>query len=279
MSTSHIKPLTGYIGAEITGVDLKTPGESLKSDLRKWLDTHKVIVFRGQNLNIDQQLVITDLLGSPMQLPYIEPTPDNPDVIAVKKSAAEVGGGVFGGDWHSDFSFLSAPPAGSILNAVTIPETGGDTLWSNQVSVLNALPSSLRERMENSTAIHVGKPYGVRYAPAKSEQMSDQSIKISRNDPAADKETRHPAVYENPRTGEKGLWVNPTYTVGFEDCSAEESKSILSELYRYVTRPEFCCRLSWCAGDLVIWDNFTTLHYAVNDYDGYDRLLYRTTFR
>ena len=274
-----VKPLTGYIGAEISGVDLKVPRNGLATDLREWLDLHKVIIFKNQYLDLNQQLKVTRLLGEPMRLPYIEPLADNPDVIAVKKSASEVGAGVFGGDWHSDFSFLPSPPAGSILNAVTIPETGGDTLWSNQVSVFENLPSQLRDRMENTTAIHVGKPYGVRYAPPKSEQMGDQSIKIARNDPEADSETRHPAVYVNPRTGERGLWVNPTYTVGFDQWSIEESKVTLSELYRHVTRPEFCCRLSWSEGDLVIWDNFTTLHYAVNDYDGYDRLLYRTTFR
>ena len=99
-----------------------------------------------------------------------------------------------------------------------------------------------------------------------------------RGDPEADRETRHPAVLEHPVSGRKALFVNPIYTTRLGGMTEAESAPVLEALYKHAIRPEFCCRLRWTPGTVVVWDNRTTLHYAVNDYDGSRRLLYRTTF-
>lgn len=274
----EIKPMTGTVGAEIAGLDLAAPiGDALGQALREALWSHQVLVFRDQRLDLAAQKRLTAVFGAIMRLPYVEPIAEDPEVIAVLKEASEQKVGVFGGDWHSDFSFLAHPPAGSVLSAVEVPDYGGDTVWANQVAAYDALPAALREAVEGREAIHVGKPYGVKYAPPE-DTRSGASIRMTRGDPDADRETHHPAVLEHPDSGRKALFVNPIYTTRLGGMTDEESAPILDALYKHAIRPEFCCRLRWSEGTVAVWDNRTTMHYAVNDYDGSRRLLYRTTF-
>lgn len=273
-----VEPVTPNCGARIEGVDLAASlSEDLAEALRQALYRHQVLFLPGRGLTLARQKALTSVFGEPMQLPYVAPLDDDPRVIAVKKSASDVKVGVFGGDWHSDFSFLPVPPAGSVLNAVTIPPVGGDTLWSNQVAAYEALDDGSKEMLEGRGVVHVGKPYGVKHAPP-ADTRAAASVKMTRGDPAADEERVHPAVRRHPASGARALFLNPIYTTRLEGMSEEESAPLLAWLYQHATRPEFCCRYRWRVGDVVIWDNRTTLHYAVNDYDGYDRLLYRTTF-
>ncbi len=274
----RIERLTGFMGAEISGVDLKQPiSVDLSEALRNSLGAHQMIVLRDQHLSIEDQKRLTRVFGPLMRLPYVQPLPNDPHVIAVLKEATEVNVGVFGGDWHSDFSFLPNPPAGSVLNAVEVPDVGGDTVWASQVAAYESLPSDLKTIVEGRRAIHLGAPYGVKHAPPE-EERSGASIKMTRGDPDADKETFHPAVITDPITGRKALFVNPIYTTRLDGMTVEESAPILAALFKHATKPDFSCRLRWRAGDVAVWDNRMSLHYATNDYDGTRRLLYRTTY-
>lgn len=271
-------PVTGNIGAEITGLDFSLPvSEDQAEALRDALDRYLVLFIPGQEIDRQRQKEITEIFGPLCQLPYVEPMPEDEYVIAVLKEADEVNVGVFGGDWHSDFSFLEKPPAGSVLHAKELPPYGGDTLWSNQVRAYETLPEDLKKLVEGKRAVHLGAPYGVKHAPPENTR-SGRSIKMSRGDPTADEERFHPAVRTHPRSGRKALFINPIYTTRLENMTVEESQPHLSRLYAHMTRPELGCRHRWRPGDLVVWDNRTTLHYAVNDYDGHRRLLTRTTF-
>lgn len=273
-----IKPMTGSIGAEIDGLDLKAPvGRDLAEALRAALWAHQVIVFRDQHLDIAAQKRLTTVFGTLMRLPYVEPIEGDDEVIAVLKEAAEQKVGVFGGDWHSDFSFLENPPAGSVLSAVEVPDYGGDTVWANQVAAYDALPGDLKQLVDGRHAIHVGKPYGVKYAPPQ-EARAGGSIRMTRGDPDADREIRHPCVIQHAESGARALFLNPIYTTRLDGMTDAESTPVLEALYKHCVRPDFCCRLLWTPGTVAVWDNRTTLHYAVNDYDGVRRLLYRTTF-
>lgn len=274
----QIDRLTGFIGAEIRGLDLRQPiSADLADALRAELGAHHMIAVRGQHLTLADQKRLTRVFGPILCLPYVVPMAGDPEVIAVLKEAHEVNVGVFGGDWHSDFSFLPNPPAGSVLSAAEVPAVGGDTVWASQVSAYDSLPSDLKSIVEGRSAIHVGAPYGVKHAPPE-EARSGASMRMTRGDPEADKETRHPAVVTDPVTGRKALFVNSIYTTRLDGMTEEESAPILAALFKHATRPDFSCRYRWCAGDVVVWDNRMTLHYATNDYDGVRRLLYRTTF-
>jgi taurine dioxygenase len=162
--------LTGNIGAEITGIDLR---QSISHDLAGLLGSalarHQVLFFRDQHLSLDQLKALTLAFGPLMRLPYVQPLDGEPDIIRVLKEADEQGG-VFGGDWHTDFSFLERPPAGSVLSAEIVPPYGGDTVWVSQAAAWETLPGPLQQLLAGRDAIHVGKPYGVKWRhPRKSD--------------------------------------------------------------------------------------------------------------
>jgi taurine dioxygenase len=273
-----ISPVAGLIGAEIAGVDLSRPvPDTVAEGLRDALARHLVLFFRGQAIGIADQKRATGIFGTLSRVPYIEPSHDDPDIVAVLKEADETKISVFGGDWHSDFSFLEKPPAGSMLYSVEVPPYGGDTIWANQIAAYEALPGDLREIVDGRGAVHTGAPYGVTHRPAADLRVS-RSIRMQRGDTGADRETVHPAVRTHATSGRKGLFVNPIYTTRLDGMTEAESRPILQRLYAHAVRPEFTCRFRWTAGCVVVWDNRATLHYAINDYDCHRRLLYRTTF-
>lgn len=244
--------------------------------LRELLARHSVLFFRDQHLDLAQQKQFTAAFDPLLTLPYVSPLEGDPEVIRVYKGADE-GGGVFGGDWHTDFSFLERPPAGSVLGAVTVPPQGGDTLWISQAAAWDALPLPLQDLLITRDAIHVGKPYGVKWAPPP-DTRTGAGMKMSRGDPAADEDQPHPSVLRHPVTGRNMLFLNPTYVVRLDGMSEEESRPILDMIQRHCTRPEFACRFRWSPGTVAVWDNLATQHYAVNDYQGHERLMFRTTF-
>lgn len=268
--------MTPRLGTRLTGLDLKQPiSESLAAELVETLAERLVLVLPEQNLDIPALKRATTVFGPLVRLPYVEPMKEDPDIIAVLKEAEERNIHVFGGNWHSDFSYLERPPGGSLLQAVELPPTGGDTLWADGVTAWASLPDDLRAILAGRNAIQTGKPYGVKHRPKGS---TSTSVKMQRGDPEADRERALPAVRRHPVSGKAALFVNPTYTTRLEGMSEEESAPVLARIYAHMTRPEFQCRHRWRPGDLVIWDNRATMHFAVNDYDGYRRLLYRTTF-
>jgi taurine dioxygenase len=270
-------PVTGYIGAEIDGVELRQPiSDDLAGGLRDLLARHQVLFFRDQHLSLDGLKALTRAFGPLMQLPYVTPQEGEPEVIRVLKEADERGG-VFGGDWHTDFSFLERPPAGSLLAAEVVPPFGGDTVWVSQAAAWETLPDELKDLLVGRDAIHVGKPYGVKWAPPI-EERSGASIKMTRGDPEADTERAHPAVIRNPVTGRLALFLDPLYVTRLDGMTEAESRPVLDQIQRHATRPEFCCRFRWSVGAVAVWDNLFTQHYAVNDYHGHRRLMYRTTF-
>ncbi len=273
-----LNPITPALGAEVTGLDLNTISDAAFDRLyQHWLD-NKLLIIRDQNIDMPTMLQFSRRFGDLMVLPYIKPLPDYPEIIRVLKLADEIKMGVFGGDWHSDFSFLGTPPQTSILYAEEIPPLGGDTLWINMALAWQTLAQELRALLHDKFAIHVGAPYGVQHAPAQQQQFKG-SIAIERNNPEADQETRHPLVCRHPQTGEEMLFINPTYTTRIDGMQANESDQLLRQLFTHCNRPEFACRIRWQPGSIAIWDNRNTMHYAVNDYDGYRRCLYRTTIK
>ncbi len=272
-----VSPLTGSIGAEVTDIDLGQPlPDDLAADLKAALAQHGVLFFPGQNMDLETQKAFTLSFGPMAELPYVKPMDEHPEVIEVRREANEAGG-VFGGDWHTDFSFLRQPPAGSVLNAVEVPPHGGDTVWASQVLAWEALPEPLKGLLEGRKAVHVGKPYGVKWSPPV-ETRSGASMTMARGDPTADEERLHPAVLRHPATGRKMLFLNPTYVSRLDGMSEDESRPILDAVQKHTTRPEFCCRYRWRKGAVAVWDNFATQHYAINDYRRFSRLMYRTTF-
>ena len=276
ITENSIRPITPALGAEVIGIDIANLPDDQFAQLRDLWLKYKVLVVREQKMDLQNLCAVSKRFGELMRLPYITPVNGFDHVICVQKKADEINMGVFGGDWHSDFSFLEKPPAASILYADTIPPLGGDTLWCNMNLALKHLPKYLLDWIDNRSVIHTGAPYGVKNAPAIETQFTG-SIEIQRNNPEADEPMVHPAITMHPETSQQSLFINPTYTTGIEGVEDKDAKPILKQLFDFCTRPEFCCRLRWKPYTVVIWDNRNTMHYAVNDYDGFDRRMYRTT--
>lgn len=271
------KPLTPHIGSEIEGMDLKAPLSVDNIDeLRDLLARRQVIFFRDQFIDIEQQKTLTQVFGPLLRSDYVESLEGEPYVIQVLKEADEAGG-TFGGDWHTDFSFLDHPPAGSILSAIETPEVGGDTLWISQAAAWDELAENLKDLLLGGDAIHVGKPYGQKWSPPENIRAG-ASMKMNRGDPKADQEQKHPAVLQHPVTGRLMLYLNPTYVCRLDGMTEEESRPLLDRIQAHCIDPKFCCRFKWTVGTVAIWDNLATQHFAVNDYFGHRRLMYRTTF-
>lgn len=272
----QVRRLTGHFGAEIDGIDLtqETSGD-LAESLRQALAEYLVLVFHDQPLGPDQHRALVHVFGTPVVNPYAPGPEAHPEMTRIIKEADERTG-VFGGGWHTDLSFLDQPPGGSILAALDIPPYGGDTMFLSQQAAWDSLPAPMRDLIEYRRAAHVGKPYGIKWAPPLEEQSMKGSTK--RGDPDADRERMHPMVLTHPVTGRKGLYINPTYTMRLDGLSEDASRPILEQLFAHCALPEHCLRLRWQTGMVVIWDNYATQHYAINDYHGFRREMRRATF-
>ena len=237
---------------------------------------HQVIFFRDQKLSLTDLENFSARFGPLLRVPYVEPVEGHPNIIAVLKEAEETRISTFGGEWHSDFSYLEAPPALTVLYAEDVPPGRGDTLWASMYAAYEGLSNGLRRKLDEMRVMHSGHIYGAR-RPRSARMRTSQSMTISRGNPEADAERPHPAVRLHPESGRRALFVNPIYTTRFEGMTQAESRPLLDALYAQATRPDYCCRFRWRNGSVAVWDNRCTMHLAVNDYDGYRRLLYRTT--
>jgi taurine dioxygenase len=270
-----LSPISPDLGAVVEGLDPSEPlAPATIEAIKTALVDRGVLALRGQRLSPERLVELSADFGSLLRVPYVEPMPDHPDIIAVLKEADETKISVFGGDWHSDFSFLERPPFATLLYALEVPPAGGDTIWADMRLAYEALSPAFRALIDPLKAMHSGHVYGAERPPL--DIATSRSIKISRMNPEADVERAHPVVRLQPESGRRALFVNRIYTTRFAEMTEDESRPLLDFLYDHATRPEFCCRWRWQAGDLLMWDNRAVMHYAVNDYDGHRRLLHRT---
>jgi len=270
MSTIEVEPLTGRIGAVISGVALHDPlSAEVTAAVRTALVRHKVIFFRDQQLNAKSQVAFAKQFGPVTTAhPTVPSLPGEPEVLDLDYSRSEGRAN----NWHTDVTFVDRPPLGSVLHALTIPAVGGDTLWANSVTAYEDLPASLRTLAEHAWAVH-SNAYD--YAEAAVE-LSDDLKERRRIFTSTVYETLHPVVRVHPESGERGLFIGG-FVRQIRDLKPSESADIVSALQAYVTRPENTVRWRWRAGDVAFWDNRTTQHYAVADYGNTPRHVQRVT--
>lgn len=273
--TITVRPITGALGAEITGLGCTSPlDDTGAAALLAAVVEHKVVFLRGQRYTVDALEHVTSQLGGHGDTPFLRSISGHPGVVQVLKEAEE-GGFNFGGAWHSDYSFQQAPPSFTLLWSVEVPPSGGDTIWSNQELAFARLSPGLQATLRTLRAVHsAGGAYAAdgflaRTAPGRSMQ-------IDTNDSALAEEI-HPVVTTHPVSGRESLFVNPTYTARIDGWTPLESKPLLDMLFAHSTREAFTCRFRWAPDTLTIWDNRCTQHLAIDDYRGHRRELYRST--
>lgn len=269
-----LQRIAGACGAIVRGIDVSRPQtpEQIEA-LRRLLDEHLVVALPDQHLDLDRLEAFTDELGGRDVTPFVEPVEGRPYVIRVIKERDDELN--FANAWHTDLSYLEAPPAYTVLHAWEVPDVGGDTMWANQYLAYETLPTELRERLLSLRAIHsAGMAYGT---GGYLEHVADKSSMRIAPSPDAYAERTHPIVVRHPRTGRAALYVNPVYTVGIEGMDPEEARPLLGRLFTHATHPNVTCRLRWEPDMLTIWDNRCTQHFAINDYHGQRREMYRTS--
>ena len=199
----------------------------------------------------------------------------HPNVIAVVKEADETKRLNFGGNWHTDWSFLETPPSYTLLHARELPPFGGDTLFANQILAFESLSTGMQAMLKKMQAVHSARrPYGPSSHLANKSHLRSMKIKTGEEALA---EMLHPVVRNISESGQGALYLNKGYTIRFADMTEAESAGLLAYLYEQSVRAEFIIRVTWRANMLTIWDNRMLQHFAVNDYDGYRREMRRTS--
>ncbi|MEO7726221.1 MAG: TauD/TfdA family dioxygenase [Burkholderiales bacterium] len=266
----EVRKLNTAIGAEIHGVDLtrELSSAQVSAIRRAWLE-HCVIFFRDQDLSSVQFMAFAELIGTPVEYPFIKGLEGFPCITPVVKLAHERAN--FGGIWHSDTTYLDTPPMGTLLLAREVPPAGGDTLFANQYLAFEALSDGLKRTLAGLSAVASSARADV------SKTREDRLKTDGRDDAKKEYSAEHPVVRTHPETGRKSLYVNVAHTARFQSWSEEDSAPLLNYLFAHQVRPEFTCRFSWQPGSLALWDNRCTQHNPVNDYHGYRRVMHRIT--
>ncbi len=268
-----ITPLTGSLGAEVTGIDLCSMTEETFSALEDAFHEYLVLCIRDQSFRPDDLLALTHRLGGPGETQYLTGLPDLPDVVPLIKEADERSPLTFGAGWHTDFTFQPRPPDRTLLYAVDVPPAGGDTLYCNLYKAYDALSDGLKKVLESLNAVHSAtRSYGPR-ATLKNH-MENMVITNDEREPV---EREHPVIRVHPVTGKKALWINPVYTIRFSEMTEAESRPLLDYLNNLCVHPSSTCRVTWRPGTLTMWDNRCTQHCATSDYRGHRREMLRTT--
>jgi len=271
-----VAPAGGSAGAYVTGLELSRPyGSDEVAQLRRALLDHLVVALPDQQMSLDDLERLTDALGGRDVTPFVKPMPDRPYVIRILKEPEEKLN--FANAWHTDLSYLPAPPSFTILYCLESPPVGGDTVWANQYMAYETLSAGLRETLLGLDAVHsAGPAYGTGgYLDGVKDKMSTK-IEPSKD---AYSEHVHPAVIAHAETNRAALFLNPVYTQRIKGWTNAESQGLLQHVYRHAVNENFTWRLRWAKGTLAIWDNRATQHFALNDYHGYRREMVRTSVK
>ena len=268
-----VQPLAGALGAEIRGVDLRRLPDAGWRDIGEAFLRYSVLVIRDQQLEPADIMALGARFGEPCPYPFVTGIEGFPFIFEVVKEESESVN--FGGNWHSDTTYLRQPPLGTLLYAVETPSHGGDTLFASTAAAYDALSTGMKSLLAglagvNSAALKHG---GGRHQMHK----TINSMKLHDIEAAGRYEAEHPVVRTHPQTGRKALYVSRSHTIRFRDMSEDESRPLIDFLQAHQTRPEFTCRVRWAPGTLTVWDNRCTQHNAINDYHGQRRRMRRLT--
>ena len=265
-----ITPLTGGLGAEILGADIRDPAQF--DALHAAFAQHSVIVIRDQTgVTPEDHLAFARRFGPINVNRFFTPVPGHPEIATVLKEKDQTE--AVGEGWHTDHSYDDEPAMGSILRAIDMPPYGGDTLFVSMGLAFETLSPTMQAFLEGLQAWHSSRHV---FGATQADSEAAKSGRLG-NAAAATQDVLHPMVIRHPLSGRKGLFVNPVFTTRIEGLSAPESDALLAMLYAHCQQPELHCRVRWNAGDITMWDNRATWHKAINDYHGHRRYMHRIT--
>jgi len=267
MSDLHLDPLTATTGAIVRGIDLRDVDDDALAAVEAALMDRRVLFFPEQHLEPTEQVALARRLGDLDVAPFGPKHAEVPEMTVLDQAAPK---GEGADAWHSDNTFLAEPPKYTMLQAVMLPPTGGDTCWANMYDAFAALSDPMREMLDGLTATHdLTKMLGL----AIERGNSDADLGAMR---AAYPAQHHPVARRHPVTGRPALFVNGNFTTRVDGLTDAESRKVLDLLFEHVQSPVFQCRYRWTPGTLTLWDNRCLQHYAVPDYAS-RRIMHRLT--
>ncbi|MEM9841300.1 MAG: TauD/TfdA family dioxygenase [Pseudomonadota bacterium] len=276
-----IKPLDS-VGAEITGVDIKALSAQTFRAIHDAFVEHGVIFLRDQDTTERDHIAFARRFGDINVNRFFAAHPNYPQIALVAKEPDQKDN--IGGGWHTDHSYDHEPALGSILVARELPETGGDTMFASMYKAYETLPDDLKAKVEGRSAVHSGKHiFGEgpeAYYGRSDAGTHEGGAKRIGNAAAAEtlSDPEHPVVITHPLSGKRALYVNPAFTREIVGLEKSESDALLSDLYTHVfTGHAFHYRFQWKPGSIAMWDNRSTWHWALNDYQGQRRVMHRIT--
>ena len=268
----RIRPLTGALGAQLSGVDLSKPlSPDAREEIKRALDDFLVIYFCDQpNFSRELHLEFAEMFGPLQKIPHIFSVDGYPDVQMVRREPGESRRYV-GEGFHIDSTFLKTPPTTVTMHCIEAPDVGGDTAFANLQLAYETLSPAMQKLIGGLRAIHsASRLFGSKARDPGNVMMKDMSTD------AGDAQVTHPVVRTHPTSGRKGLFVHAAYTQGLEGFEEEESRAILQFLYAHASRMEYTCRVRWRKHMVLVWDNRCVYHSAIADYDAL-RYLERVT--
>jgi|SRR4029077_9139655 len=273
-----VAPTGGALGAEIRNADLRKIDEGDFAVIWGAWHDHLLLVFRGQELSDDDLIAFSRRFGeldwAPVQESgrrFVEGHPEIYVVSNVVENGVSIGSlGAGEATWHTDMSYLEVPPKASMLYALEVPPSGGDTYFNNMYAAYESMPEGLRRRIEGLSLKHDGT-----YNSGGYVRQGVTAV----DDPRTSPGVFHPLVCAHPETGRRALYLGRRRNAYIGGLSLAESESLLDELWSYATRAELAWGHKWRPGDLVLWDNRCTMHRR----DSFDaasrRVMHRTQIR
>jgi taurine dioxygenase len=269
-SRVDVRPIAGALGAEILGVNIADDLDAPTiAEIRDALNQYCVVFFRDQELDAERHKAFARRFGDIFIHPNYQGVGDDDEVVMVRREPGDPH--IVGEEWHADTTMVAAPPMGAILYAIEVPPYGGDTCFANQYLAFETLSDGMKRMLAGLRAVHTDR----KVAGPKAGRNAYRSTKVREDDAWRETASTHPVVRTHPETGKRLLFVNHSYTIGFEGMTEAESRPLLDYLLEHGHRPEFTCRFRWEAGSVAFWDNRSVKHLAVNDAGPYRRLMRR----
>lgn len=270
----ELRKLGANLGTEMLGIDLASADADDCKMILQSLAQHAVLVFRGQKMDAAQIAAFGNRLGVPR--PHIllkYRVPSNPEVSMLTNVDADGKVDPFGvtraAVWHTDMTYRQQLPALAMLHALEIPAAKGGTMFTDMRAAYDGLSDSMKKRLDGLTALHgdATGPAGYRRGRTGTDPTHE----------AGENEARHPAVRLHPVTRRPVLFVNPMHTVGFAGMDEAEGVRLIEELAEHSTQDRFVYYHQWRVGDVVMWDEASTMHRNAGDYNPTDRRIFMRT--
>ena len=251
----EIELISGALGAEVKGIDLKDSSIENWNVINDLLLEHKVLFFRNQNITSEEQLNLARKFGPLERHIYVKGREKYPEILRIIKEPDEKQ--QWGETWHTDVSYNPKPTKVIILRSRKIPPVGGDTMFSNMEIAYETLDEEIKKKIEGKKAIH---------SSLGAAAFVDKYTEMEGNGNLDEYSNVHPIVRTHPETKKKILYVNSMYTKKIIDMDKEESDEVLKKIFEHQERLDFTCRFKWTENAVAIWDNRSTQHQGLTDF-------------